>query len=146
MSSDFQNCFELRKAPIFWAEAATVGKVRHKRLVREMRGCWWHNTCLIILSPSTSFPIKGSFGEGDGNAATVNKKLLNLQKLLLTPEQSKRSLPRCFKKYTARCVTRNFTPRVASSYTKQFTRNTTKRVRSVNSGFPPNSSSPLTLP
>ncbi|KAM1037652.1 hypothetical protein ACFX15_031823 [Malus domestica] len=81
MSSDFQNCFELRKAPIFWAEAATVGKVRHKRLVREMRGCWWHNTCLIILSPSTSFPIKGSFGEGNGNAATVNKKLLNLQKV-----------------------------------------------------------------
>ncbi|XP_009349093.2 uncharacterized protein LOC103940662 isoform X1 [Pyrus x bretschneideri] len=40
------------------AEAATVGKVRHRRLVREMRGCWWHNACLIILSLSTSFPHK----------------------------------------------------------------------------------------
>ncbi|XP_048435430.1 uncharacterized protein LOC103940662 isoform X4 [Pyrus x bretschneideri] len=40
------------------AEAATVGKVRHRRLVREMRGCWWHNACLIILSLSTSFPGK----------------------------------------------------------------------------------------
>ncbi|RXH95615.1 hypothetical protein DVH24_008115 [Malus domestica] len=22
-----------------------------------MRGCWWHNTCLIILSPSASFTV-----------------------------------------------------------------------------------------
>ncbi|XP_048435432.1 uncharacterized protein LOC103940662 isoform X6 [Pyrus x bretschneideri] len=52
------NLCRLTRSQLSSAEAATVGKVRHRRLVREMRGCWWHNACLIILSLSTSFPGK----------------------------------------------------------------------------------------